>query len=73
MSKRKVEINSEYITLGQLLKYVNIVATGGEVKHFLKEEDIEVNGEKTEQRGKKLYPGDIVNLKDQEEIIEITK
>jgi len=57
-----VEINREFITLGQLLKFENIVESGGMVKVFLSENEVLVNGEQDSRRGRKLYPGDIVQL-----------
>lgn len=58
-----VKINTEYITLGQLLKHVNIVSSGGMVKPFLAENKISVNDLDESRRGKKLYPGDKVTIK----------
>ena len=54
----KVKIDSEYITLGQFLKYVNIVSSGGMVKAVLQDTKIIVNDVLEARRGKKLYPGD---------------
>lgn len=56
----KIELNKEYITLGQLLKIADIVSSGGEAKIALLELDITVNGEKENRRGKKLYSGDVI-------------
>ena len=36
----KVRINEEYITLGQFLKIVDLVQSGGEAKSFLLYKDI---------------------------------
>ncbi len=58
-----VEIKTEYITLGQMLKYINVVESGGRVKDLLDEKTIYVNGIKENRRGKKLYPGDAVFIK----------
>jgi S4 domain protein YaaA len=58
----KVVINSEYITLVQLLKLVGIVQSGGEGKLFLSEEKIQVNEIDENRRGKKLYSGDIIEI-----------
>ncbi len=66
-----VKIQTEYITLGQFLKFSNIVGSGGEVKFFLQENDIFLNGEKENRRGKKLYPNDILIINRQE--FRITK
>jgi ribosome-associated protein len=57
-----IRIHSEYITLGQLLKIANIVSSGGEVKFFLEEQPVWVNGEREQRRGKKLYPSDVVRI-----------
>jgi ribosome-associated protein len=58
-----VKINTEYITLGQLLKHVNIASSGGMVKAILAEYKITVNDLLEARRGKKLYPGDKVSVK----------
>jgi len=58
---RKIDISTEYITLGQLLKLAGCVDTGGEVKRFLRERRVTVNGLPEERRGRKLYPGDTVD------------
>jgi len=58
-----IKINSPFITLGQLLKYTNIIQNGGEVKFYLMENDVFINGVLDVRRGKKIYPGDIVKIK----------
>lgn len=58
----KVFINTEYITLGQMLKYENILESGGLVKDFLLSTKVTVNGIDENRRGKKLFPGDIVHI-----------
>ncbi len=50
----------DYITLGQLLKLAGLLSSGGEVKSFLAETSVLVNGEPDTRRGRKLYPGDLV-------------
>lgn len=65
---RDLPIQGEYITLGQLLKMAGIVGTGGEVKLFLAETSIRVNGEHDNRRGRKLRPGDTVVVEGQEPI-----
>lgn len=56
------KINTEFITLSQLLKMEDCVASGGEVKWFISEIEVLVNGEKENRRGKKLYPGDVIEI-----------
>lgn len=59
---KEIKIHSEYITLGQLIKYLGIVNTGGEIKVFLSENSVFVNEMPENRRGKKLYPGDFVQI-----------
>ncbi len=61
---QKITITTEYITLDQLLKYANLVASGGEAKYVIKSGLVKVNGETELRRGRKLYPGDRVELAD---------
>lgn len=55
---KSVKIVSEYITLGQFLKFVGIIDNGAMAKVFLNEEIVLVNGEKETRRGRKLYQND---------------
>lgn len=57
-----VKISTEYITLGQLLKMTDIISSGAQAKFAVKELKILVNGENEDRRGRKLYPGDIINV-----------
>ena len=59
-----IEIRDEFITLGQLLKKADIVSNGGEVKFFLAENKVLVNGEDENRRGKKLYHGYTIEIAD---------
>ena len=59
-----IEIDREFITLGQLLKFENIVESGGMVKVFLSDYEVFVNGDQDQRRGRKLYPGDIVQIEE---------
>ena len=59
---KNVKIKDEYITLGQFLKIVDLVSTGGEAKIFLLENEILVNGLKENRRGRKLYKNDIIEI-----------
>ncbi len=56
----KIEIQTEYITLGQFLKLADIISSGGEAKFAVKELHIEVNGELENRRGRKLYSNDVI-------------
>jgi len=59
---KTIGITTEYITLGQLLKLANCIHTGGEAKFFLQERKVLVNGEQENRRGRKLVPGDSVEV-----------
>lgn len=58
----QIEINTEYITLGQLIKLTNVFDSGGMIKAFLQEQGAIVNQEVEHRRGRKLYPNDIVEI-----------
>ena len=68
---KTLAINGEYITLGQLLKDENVVSSGGQAKWYLKENPVLLNGEAKDRRGKKLYPGDKLEVAG--ESYELTK
>ena len=58
----EVSIKTEYIKLDSLLKFAGIVETGGIGKEIILEERIKVNGEICTMRGKKIRPGDRVQI-----------
>lgn len=62
---KKVLINTEYVTLGQTLKILNFIQTGGEAKMFLKEHQVFVNNEPENRRGRKLTAGMVIKINDQ--------
>jgi S4 domain protein YaaA len=59
---KTIEIHTDYITLGQMLKVADCISTGGEAKHFLQTKQITVNDAPENRRGRKLYNGDIVSV-----------
>lgn len=59
---KKIKIKDEYITLQQLLKIADIINSGGEAKIFLANNQILLNGETENRRGKKLFVGDILEI-----------
>ncbi|WP_025434424.1 S4 domain-containing protein YaaA [Peptoclostridium acidaminophilum] len=58
----KIDITSEYIKLDQLLKYAEVTSSGGESKIMIQNGEVKVNGEVETRRGKKIFPGDIVEV-----------
>lgn len=57
-----MQINGEYIKLDSFLKAVNEAASGGEAKIMVAEGLVSVNGEIELRRGRKLRPGDSVEV-----------
>lgn len=57
-------IEGEYITLGQLLKFVRIIAEGGMAKSYLASHKVLVNQVDENRRGRKLRVGDVVTLEE---------
>lgn len=58
----EIKIETEFIKLDALLKFANLVSSGGEAKLRIAEGEVLVNGEKCIMRGKKLRPGDRIEL-----------
>ncbi len=59
---KEFKLHEAYITLTQFLKATAYIASGGQAKFFLLENDVYVNGEVRRERKKKLYPGDIIQI-----------
>lgn len=58
----KITITSDYITLGQFLKFAGLIRQGGEAKAYLATHEVLINGELDARRGRKLRPGDVLLL-----------
>lgn len=59
---QEVKIKNPIIHLDQLLKWANIVASGGEAKQLIQGGQVKVNGEVETRRSVKVGPGDIISL-----------
>ena len=57
-----ITIETEFIKLDALLKFVALTATGGEAKQVITDGMVAVNGETCTMRGKKIRPGDTVTF-----------
>lgn len=68
MQKETIKIHTEFIKLDSLLKFANVVESGGMAKLVIQDGDVRVNGEVCTMRGKKIRPGDLVQLLDDVEI-----
>ncbi len=58
------------IKLDQFLKLKGVVRSGGEAKHLIRSGAVQVNGQVETRRGRKLAPGDVVRVRDQEWVVE---
>ena len=69
---RVVEIEEEPIELYKILKFENMVQSGGEAKFVIAEGLVRVNGEIETRKRKKIFSGDIIEF-EEETIRIITK
>ena len=65
MEERPLPISTPFIKLDAALKFSGTAETGGHAKLLVEEGRIRVNGEPCLARGKKLYPGDTFEYKNQ--------
>lgn len=57
------KLKTEYITLGQFIKALGLISSGGMIKQYLLETPILLNDVQENRRGKKLYSGDVLIIK----------
>lgn len=67
----KVPIQTEFIKLDSLLKFAGVCQTGGNAKELIQTGMVKVNGETCTHRGKKIRPGDVVQLMGVEYAVEM--
>jgi ribosome-associated protein len=65
-----IKIKDEFIKLGQVMKLAGLVESGVEAKIEIQEGFVKVNGEVEVQRGKKIYPGDVIEFDGQQIKVE---
>ncbi|MDK2933575.1 MAG: ribosome-associated protein [Clostridiales bacterium] len=58
----KVQIDTEYIKLDQLLKWTSVAESGANAKYLIVNGLVKVNEEIITQRGKKVFPGDHITI-----------
>lgn len=66
----EVKITTEFIKLDQLLKFSGAVSIGSEAKELITAGKVMVNGEVCTMRGKKIRPGDTVNVYNKDIIVK---
>lgn len=58
-----IKIKTDMIQLDQFLKWASVLQSGGEVRILIEEKKIYVNGVLCTAKRKKLYAGDIIDIK----------
>ena len=66
---KKIIIHSEYITLGQFLKFTDVISSGAMAKMYLSENIVYVNGLEENRRGRKLYENDQIEVENNKFLI----
>lgn len=70
---KEILIRTEFIKLDQLLKFAEIVPSGGLAKQIILDECVKVNGDVCTMRGKKIRDGDKVHIKLIDEDIDLNE
>jgi ribosome-associated protein len=68
---KEIEITTDYIKLDSFLKLAGIAQTGGQAKIMIAEGMVLVNGEVSNQRGKKIRKADVVEIKDHDKFVVV--
>lgn len=71
MQKENIAISTEFITIDKLLKFSGVADTGGQAFLMVEDGVVKLNGKTVTEKRKKVFPGDIVNIDDQIELIVI--
>ncbi len=62
MSEHTIKIKTNFIQLAALLKFSALCESGGEAKIAVQSGLVRLNSEICKERGKKIYPGDVISL-----------
>lgn len=62
---REFEISEEPIELYKILKFENMVSSGGEAKYVISEGQVILNGKVETRKRKKVFSGDVVEFKEE--------
>lgn len=72
MERIDVEIVTEFINLNNLLKFSGVIESGGQANEVITAGLIKLNDVVVTEKRKKVYPGDVVNVDGEVEIL-VTK
>lgn len=57
-----IKLTTDFIKLDSLLKLARVASSGGQAKTLIQGNWVSLNGTPTTQRGRKIRPGDIVEV-----------
>ena len=66
MTRETVYINTPFIRLSALLKFCGAAETGGQAKDSISRGEVSVDGEVCLISGKKIYPGAVISVGEEE-------
>lgn len=61
-NKIQAELSENHNELYKILKFNNLVQSGGEAKHVIAEGLVKVNGETETRKRKKIFNGDLIEF-----------
>ncbi len=65
-----IKIKDEFIKLGQAMKLAGLVESGVDAKLEIQEGNVKVDNETEVRRGRKVYPGSIIEFEGQQVKVE---
>ncbi len=68
---REFKISEEPIELYKILKFENLVNSGGEAKYVISEGQVIVNGKVETRKRKKIFSGDVVEFGEEKIRIQV--
>lgn len=71
MQKETIGITTEFITMDKLLKFSGVADTGGQAFMIIENGVVKLNGKAVSEKRKKVFPGDIVNIDNQIELVVV--
>ena len=70
---KELEIKEEPVELCRILKFANMVSSGGEAKYVISEGLVNVNGEVETRKRKKIFSGDIIEFGDEKICLKLKR
>lgn len=68
---REIEVSEEPIELYKILKFENMVVSGGEAKYVISEGYVIVNGKVETRKRKKIFSGDVIEFGGKKILVQV--